>query len=372
MHGRARNSVWQGSFMAKKRIVLTGGGTAGHVTPNIALIERLLAEGWEVHYIGTADGMERALIEGMAGVTYHAISAGKIRRYLAVQNLLDPFRVLRGIGQSRKIIKKIDPDVVFSKGGYVSVPVVIGAGKTHVVAHESDYTPGLANRIASRFSDTVCVTFEDTLRAVRHSKGVFTGTPIRPELYGGERERALRFTGLAGKKPVLLVMGGSQGAAALNGLVAAALPALLARFDIVHLCGKGKRCEAGKQPGYVEYEFIDKELPDLFALADIVLSRAGANAVFEFLALAKPALLVPLPLSASRGDQIQNAAYMEKKGYAMTLEQETATPQTLVAALDTLYRERTRLAENMRRDGRCDGTDGILAEIYRAAGEERP
>ena len=351
-----------------KKIIFTGGGTAGHVTPNIALIRRLQDEGWEVHYIGTEKGMEHALIAALPGVKYHAISSGKLRRYFSWENFIDPFRVLKGIVQSRRIIRSVRPDVVFSKGGFVSVPVVIGAGKTHVVAHESDYTPGLANRIASHFSDTICVTFEDTLRFVGKKKGVFTGTPIRPELYHGDRERALAFTGLTGKKPVLLIMGGSHGAQRLNELVHEALPMLRTRFEIIHLCGRDKAEHAFDCPGYVQYEYITTELPDLFALCDIVLSRAGANAMFEFLALGKPVVFVPLSAASTRGDQLQNTEYCVKKGLALSLDQSTATAETLVAALDTLYRERETFQANMRRDTRLDGTDEILAEIRRAAG----
>ena len=353
----------------KKRIVFTGGGTAGHVTPNIALMEKLLSEGWDVHYIGSETGMERDLIAKMDGVTYHAVATGKLRRYFSWQNFLDPFRVVKGLLQSKRLMKRLDPDVVFSKGGYVSVPVVMASGKTPVVAHESDYSPGLSNRIAARFTNAVCVTFEDTLSAVPGSKGVFTGTPIRPELYRGDRARALAFTGLSGQKPVLLCMGGSLGAQKLNELLRAALPALLQTFDVVHLCGRGKADDAFRAPGYVQYEYIDEELPDLFALADAVVSRAGANAVFELLALNKPAVLVPLPKASTRGDQLLNARYFEKKGYALRLDQETATPAALVSAVQALYRDRDRFIRTMEEDTRADGTEAILAIIRRSARE---
>ncbi len=350
-----------------KRIVFTGGGTAGHVTPNIALIEKLSGDGWDIHYIGTESGMERDLIGAIPNVTYHTISSGKLRRYHSWQNFLDPFRVLKGVGQSQKILKKLHPDVVFSKGGFVSVPVVIAAGKVPVVAHESDYTPGLANRIASLFTDTICCTFEDTLSRVPGHKGVFTGTPIRPELYKGDRARALSFTGFSGSKPVLLAMGGSLGAQRLNELLRGALPELTNRYDVVHLCGHGKLDESLRRDGYVQYEYIDAELPDLLALADVVLSRAGANAVFELLALNKPAVLVPLTTKSTRGDQLLNAAYFEKKGYARQLNQDTATTETLVAEIDALYRNRAAYIRTMELDTRSDGTDTILALIRNAA-----
>ena len=345
-----------------KTIVLTGGGSAGHVTPNLALLPRLRAEGYAVHYIGTAEGIEKDLVK-KEDITYHQISAGKLRRYFSLKNFLDPFRVVRGICQCRRILKQVKPDVVFAKGGFVSVPVVIAArGKAPVVVHESDYTPGLANKISEKFADKICVTFEDTLRYVG-KKGVFTGTPIRPELYGGKRELGLSFTGFGGQKPVLLVMGGSQGAQPLNDALRAALSELTRSYDIIHLCGKGKVDSALNDPAYRQYEYISEELPDLFAAADIVLSRAGANAVFEFLALAKPALLVPLPRYASRGDQILNAGYFARKGYAMTLDQERLTPETLAKALKELYDSRLSFVSRMSADAMADGTDGVMAVI---------
>lgn len=350
-----------------KRIVFTGGGTAGHVTPNIALIERLLGEGWEVYYIGSETGMERELIGAIEGVSYHAIATGKLRRYFSWQNFVDPFRTLKGCFQARRLIRKIRPDVVFSKGGFVSVPVVVGAGKIPVVAHESDFSPGLSNRIACRFTDQICVTFEDTLARVPHRKGVYTGTPIRPTLYAGDRARALEFTGLTGEKPVLLVMGGSLGAQKLNELLRAALPVLNGTFDVIHLCGRGKEDCNCVACGYTQYEYIDRELPDLFALADVVLSRAGANAVFELLALNKPSVLVPLTASSTRGDQLLNAAYFQKKGYAEMVDQNTATPETLCQTIDRVYRDRARYVRTMQEDTRSDGTEAILAIIKSAA-----
>jgi len=350
------------------KIIFTGGGTAGHVIPNIALMHRLKSEGWEVKYIGSKNGMEKAMIEALGDVPYYGIDTGKLRRYFSLQNFLDPFRVLHGVYEAWSIIKREKPDVIFSKGGFVSVPVVVASGRTHVVAHESDYTPGLANRIAGRFADTVCVTFEDTLKYVKHGTAVFTGTPIRPELYHGDKEKAKAFTGFDGTKPVLLVMGGSSGAVALNELLRGALDRLLPVYDIVHLCGRGKVDESLRRGGYLQYEFIDAEMADLLALSDIVLSRAGANAVFELLALAKPAVLVPLPLSASRGDQILNAKYCEKKGYAIHVDQDSATSDSLADAINHLYENRLAYSKAMAEDSKLDGTDEVLHEIRKAAG----
>lgn len=355
----------------EKKIILTGGGSAGHVTPNLALLPQLQAEGIEVHYIGTADGIERTIVSERSDITYHVISSGKLRRYFSWKNFTDPFRVLRGMFQARRIMREVKPAAVFSKGGFVSVPVVIAAHGKHipVVTHESDYTPGLANKINAKFADKICVTFEDTLSHVG-AKGVHTGTPIRPELYEGDKERGLSFLGFDDKKPILLVMGGSLGAAAVNDAVRAALPKLLLSYDIVHLCGKGKVDESLAQPGYRQFEYVNEELPDVFAATDIVVSRAGANAVFEFLALSKPALLIPLPRSASRGDQILNAGYFARKGFAMVLEQESLTPETLLDAVNDLYDRRLSFIATMSAEPLADGTDEVLAVIRSAMEKE--
>lgn len=355
----------------EKKIILTGGGSAGHVTPNLALLPQLQAEGIEVHYIGTADGIERTIVSERSDITYHVISSGKLRRYFSWKNFTDPFRVLRGMFQARRIMREVKPAAVFSKGGFVSVPVVIAAHGKHipVVTHESDYTPGLANKINAKFADKICVTFEDTLSHVG-AKGVHTGTPIRPELYEGDKERGLSFLGFDDKKPILLVMGGSLGAAAVNDAVRAALPKLLLSYDIVHLCGKGKVEESLAQPGYRQFEYVNEELADVLAATDIVVSRAGANAVFEFLALSKPALLIPLPRSASRGDQILNAGYFARKGFAMVLEQESLTPETLLDAVNDLYDRRLSFIATMSAEPLADGTDEVLAVIRSAMEKE--
>jgi UDP-N-acetylglucosamine--N-acetylmuramyl-(pentapeptide) pyrophosphoryl-undecaprenol N-acetylglucosamine transferase len=346
---------------------MTGGGTAGHVTPNIALMPQLRAEGWNLHYAGTADGIERTLIEPIPDVTYHVITSGKLRRYFSLQNLTDPFRIVKGIFESRKLVKKIKPDVVFSKGGFVSVPVVIGAaGKAPIVIHESDYTPGLANRIAGRFASTICVTFEDTL-AYTHKKGVHTGTPIRASLYEGSEQEGLKFAGFTGEKPMLLVMGGSQGAQAVNDAVRAALPGLLEKFNVLHLCGKGKLDGSIDRKGYRQIEYVTEEMPHVFAAADLIVSRAGANSVFEFLALSKPALLIPLPAKTSRGDQVLNASYFERKGYAMMLDQKDVTPASLLKAVGELYDKRLKFISSMSSEPLADGTDEVLEVIRRTA-----
>ena len=351
----------------KKTIVFTGGGTAGHVTPNLALIEKLDRSEWDIHYIGS-DAMEKDLIAAVPDVTYHEIDSGKLRRYASLKTLTMPIHVQKGYCQARRILKALKPAVVFSKGGYVSVPVVAAAkGICPVLTHESDYTPGLANKIDAHFADKVLVTFADTVPLVKHGKGVHTGTPIRPELYKGSREKALAFTGLSGEKPVLLVTGGSLGAVAVNNAVREALPELIKTFDVVHLCGRGKADASVSVPGYVQYEYIRDEMADLFALADAVVSRAGANAVFELLALCKPMLLLPLSGASTRGDQELNAAYFQKRGYARVLKADEVSASSVLREVSALYDARAQYIETMRHAEGVDGTEMILKLIREAA-----
>lgn len=351
-----------------KKIVFTGGGTAGHVTPNLALFDFFDRKEWDIHYIGSKDGIEKQLLSGLEYLTYHAIDAGKLRRYVSLKNITDPLRVIKGYAESKKILNAIKPDVVFSKGGYVSVPVVAAArGICPVICHESDYTPGLANRLAAQFADSVCVTFEDTLPFIKDGKGIWTGTPVRRELLSGNREKGLAFTGLSGNKPILLCMGGSQGAQAVNDSIRTALPELLEQFDVVHLCGKGKTDPNSSYTGYVQYEYVSDEMKDIFAIADVVLSRAGANSVFELLALHKPSVLIPLPLEASRGDQILNAKYFEKKGYALHLDQHKMNARSLCDSVNYVYNNRNQYIESMCSCKNSNGNEIIYKMICDAA-----
>lgn len=348
-----------------RKIVLTGGGTAGHVSPNLALIPRLLQAGYEVDYIGTEKGIEREMIARVPQVHYHAVKSGKLRRYFSWQNFTDPFRVLAGAVQSARLMGKLKPDVVFSKGGFVSVPVVFGAWlhRIPVVCHESDLTPGLANKLCRPFARKFATTFPECADALG-AKAEMTGTPLRPELFQGSRARGLALLGFTGEKPVLLMMGGSLGAQSVNKVLREALPELLKRFDLCHICGKGNLEPAleGTQ-GYRQLEFADKELPDLLATADLVLSRAGSNALCEFQALGKPMLLVPYPKGASRGDQILNAQSLEKRGLCRVLLQEQLTRASLVAALERLWADREQLTTALRDAPPADGTKRVLEMI---------
>ncbi len=348
-----------------KKIVLTGGGTLGHVTPHLALIPHLQESGYEIHYIGTEKGMERDKMASVPGVTYHAVKSGKLRRYFSWQNFTDPFRVIAGAFQASHVIGKIKPDVVFSKGGFVAVPVVFGAWVHHVpvLCHESDLTPGLANKLCKPFARKIATTFPECAAALG-TKAEMTGTPLRPELFRGSRVKGLALLHFDGTKPILLMMGGSSGAQAVNKALREALPQLTEQFDVAHICGKGNLdASLEDTAGYTQVEFLDADLPDVLAAADLVLSRAGSNALCEFQALDKPLLLVPYPKGASRGDQILNAQSYEKRGLCRVLLQENMTADTLSEALKQTWADRATLAANVKAAPPADGTRRVLEMI---------
>lgn len=352
-----------------KRIILTGGGTAGHVTPNIALLPRLRELQYDIQYIGSYNGMEKNLIEKQ-GIPYHGIASGKLRRYFSLQNFTDPFRVLKGFSEANKLIKQLKPDVIFSKGGFVSVPVVI-AGKRNrvpVIIHESDMTPGLANKISIPSASKVCCNFPETLKALPADKAVLTGSPIRQELMTGNKEKARAFCGFKETKPVILIVGGSLGAVAVNDAVRKILPELLKDFQVIHLCGKGKLDSSLTDlNGYVQFEYIQDELKDLFALSDIVISRAGANAICELLALHKPNLLIPLSAKASRGDQILNARSFERQGFSIVIEEEELSDDLLLSSIRKLYETRNEFIQTMSQSSQQNPIETIIGLIEDAA-----
>ena len=352
-----------------KRIILTGGGTAGHVTPNIALLPRLRELGYDVHYIGSYTGIEKVLIEQF-DVPYHGISSGKLRRYFDWKNFTDPFRVIKGFSEANKLIKTLKPDVIFSKGGFVSVPVVLAGKRNHVptIIHESDMTPGLANKLSIPSASKVCCNFPETLEHLPEGKAVLTGSPIRQELLQGSKEAARKLCGFTSDKPVILIVGGSLGSVVVNDAVRAILPELLKDFHVVHLCGNGKTDESLQGlEGYVQFEYIKHELKDLFALTDIVISRAGANAICELLAIRKPNLLIPLSANASRGDQILNARSFERQGFSVVYEEEELTNEVLLNAIHKLYREKDSYIEAMKKSSQQDSINTIIELIENAA-----
>lgn len=352
-----------------KRIILTGGGTAGHVTPNIALLPGLKELGYDIHYIGSYNGIEKELVEQLH-IPYHGISSGKLRRYFSLQNFTDPFRVLKGFGEARNLIKALKPDVIFSKGGFVSVPVVIAGKQLSVptIIHESDMTPGLANKLAIPSATKVCCNFPETLNHLPKEKAVLTGSPIRQELLSGDKAAALAFCKLTPDKPVILIIGGSLGSAVVNDAVRRILPELLKDFHVIHLCGKGKVDDSLKElDGYVQFEYIQQELKDLFALTDMVISRAGANAICELLTLRKPNILIPLSAKASRGDQILNARSFERQGFSIVIQEESLNDQALLTAIRKLYRERDAYISAMEQSSQRDSIQTILGLIKNAS-----
>lgn len=353
-----------------KRIVLTGGGTAGHVTPNIALLDGLKAQGYEIRYIGSYDGIEKSLIE-KEGIPYDGIASGKLRRYFDWKNLSDPFKVGKGYFQALSLLKKFKPDVVFSKGGFVAVPVVLAAQTLRIptVIHESDMTPGLANKLCIPKAKKVCCSFTDTLTYLPKEKAVFTGLPIRKELMSGNRLAGLQFTGLTANKPLLLVVGGSTGSVAVNTAVRNILPELLKEFQVVHLCGKDKLDPSVSAEGYKQYEYIREELKDLLAAADIVVSRAGANAICELLALRKPNVLIPLSKNASRGDQILNANSFARQGFSAVIEEEDITDEALLTLIRNTFANRQTFIDAMNQNSVPDSTSSVIQVIEHAQSE---
>lgn len=353
-----------------KKIVMTGGGTAGHVTPNIALFDSLQKDGYEIHYIGSYEGIEKGLIEDKK-IPYYGISSGKFRRYRSWKNLTDPFRVLHGFFQARRLLGRIRPNVVFSKGGFVSVPVVMAAKTRHipVIIHESDLTPGLANKLAMPSATKVCCNFPETLPYLPKEKAVLTGSPIRQELLHGNKQAAKDFCGFTGDLPILMVMGGSIGSVYINNAIRGFIDTLLTKYQIIHLCGKGNIDESLKdKKGYAQFEYISENLPDLFAAADLVVARAGANSICELLALHKPNILIPLSRNASRGDQILNANSFAKQGFSAVLEEEEVTSEKLMATIDDVMAHRSKYIDAMKNSGQMNAIEtimGLIEEVSR-------
>jgi len=348
--------------LSKYKIIMTGGGTAGHVTPNLALIPKLKEKGFEIKYIGGFDGIEKEIIT-KNNIPFFGISCGKLRRYFDVKNFTDPFKILKGITQSIRIISKEKPDVIFSKGGFVAVPVVIAASikKIPVVAHESDMTPGLANKLSAPFCDKLCVTFRESLKYIKDNKGVLTGSPIREEILHGDKNEGKRICGFKDSKEILLIMGGSLGSKLINEEIRKNLDKLLKDFNIIHICGKGNMDKDYiNMSGYKQFEYVSEELPDLMKAADYIISRAGANSIFEFLALKKPTLLIPLSKKASRGDQILNSKSFAKEGYSLIIEEEEIVGDILYEKVMELKKNKRSLINNMENSQAKNGVEEIV------------
>lgn len=356
-------------------IVFTGGGTAGHVTPNLALINNLRRDGWTINYIGSAAGIEKDMIEAI-DIPFHPISSGKLRRYFSVQNMLDPFKIIAGMIQSFFLFNKLKPNVVFSKGGFVAFPVVVGAwlNRIPVIAHESDMTPGLANKLSFPFVNKICLTFEAGKKHVKQQDKIeVTGTPIRRQLYQGDKVKGLALCGFNDEKPCILVIGGSLGAVSINSSIRTALSQLTERFQVIHLCGKGK-IEPSLQhfAGYCQLEYANEELADLFAAASVVVSRAGANSLYEILALGKPHVLIPLSAQVSRGDQIQNARHFQQLGISVVLQDQQLTAEHLVQAVDNVFNNKNEINNKIKALSIESAEDKIVAIIKEQAHVQSP
>ena len=348
-----------------KKIVLTGGGTAGHVTPNLALMPRLKELGYDIVYMGSVDGIEKKLIADF-DIPYYGVPVGKLRRYLDPKNLTDPFKVIKGFKEAKKYLKEIKPDVVFSKGGYVSVPIVRAAASLKIpcIIHESDITPGLANKICIPKALKVCCNFPETVSRLPKNKAVLTGSPVRSELFSGDAEAAREMCKFNMEKPVIMVIGGSTGSVAINKAVRSSLPELLKDFQVVHLCGNGRIDNLLlTTEGYAQFEYLKGELKDVMALSDIVISRAGANAICELLSLRKPNLLIPLTKAASRGDQILNAQSFESQGFSMVLHEEDLDEVSLVAKVHELYENKDKYVNAMKSGSSANSIDIITGLI---------
>ncbi|AQR97047.1 undecaprenyldiphospho-muramoylpentapeptide beta-N-acetylglucosaminyltransferase [Clostridium saccharoperbutylacetonicum] len=357
--------------MSKYKIIMTGGGTAGHVTPNLALIPKLKEKGFEIKYIGSFNGIEKEIIE-KNNIPFFGISCGKLRRYFDVKNFTDPFKIMKGVIQSIRIISKEQPDIIFSKGGFVAVPVVIAASmkKIPVVAHESDITPGLANKLSAPFCDKLCVTFRESLNYVKGDKGVLTGSPIREEILKGDKFKGKKLCGFTNDKETLLIMGGSLGSKLINDEIRKNLDKLLSEFNIIHICGKGNIEEGLKdRNGYQQFEYVSDELPNLMAAADYIVSRAGANSIFEFLALKKPTLLIPLSKKASRGDQILNSKSFKKEGYSLMIEEEEINEKVLYEKIIELKKRKRELIGNMEKSQAQNGVEAIVEVLLKSIRE---
>ncbi len=333
-----------------KTILFTGGGTSGHVTPNLALINKFLTASWKVVYAGSRQGVEKEIIKRQSNIPYYGIWVGKFRRYLSWRTFFEPIAIGMGLWQAFWLCRKIKPTIVFSKGGFVAFPIVVGAwlNRIPVIIHESDLTPGLANKMSFPFADKICVTFEEGKQHIASKKIVVTGTPIREALLQGVAARGRLYCEFNDQDPVILILGGSQGASVINQIIREILPKLLIHFQIIHICGKGKLDTTfNDQPRYKQFEYLHEELADLFACSDVVVSRAGANSLYELLQLKKPHILIPLSLRASRGDQILNANYFANKGLSHILLEENLSQESLYNMIHHVFQhkkeQKTRL-----------------------------
>ena len=358
------------------KIILTGGGTAGHVTPNFALVPYLKKNNFDIEYIGSKNGMEKDLVK-QENIIYHGISCGKLRRYFSLKNFSDIINIIKGIFEADKLIKKIKPNIIFSKGGFVSVPVVISGwlNKIPVVIHESDMSPGLANKVSLPFAKVMCTSFLikdikknkdiDIKKNSAQEKYVLTGAPIRQELFDGNAERARKKLNFDSRQ-VLLIIGGSQGSKKINSLIRNALNKLNS-YQIIHICGKNNLEPDINQENYRQFEYVSRDLADYFKLADIIISRSGSNSIFEILALKKLNILIPLSKKASRGDQILNAKFFESQGFSEVLLEESLNQDLFLDTIKKLFKNKELYIRRMQENNFINGCEKIMAQIKKYA-----
>ena len=357
------------------KIIFTGGGSAGHVTLNLALIPLFLEKGWDVKYIGSKGGMEKDLVAKIPEVTYYAIETGKLRRYFSWQNFLDMLKIPVGIIQAVGIVLKEKPDIIFSKGGFVSFPVVLAGFvcRVKVVMHESDVTPGLANKMSLPFVSRFFTTFDDTVKYVKDkSKVDYIGPVLSDRFENGDKKRALDLCRFNDDKPVLMLVGGSLGAKTINDAVKNNLPALLKKYQVIHICGRGQTDESLETDGYKQFDYVNTEFKDLMKLADVVVSRAGSNAIFELLSLYKPMVLVPLPSASSRGEQSLNAKSFASKGYAEVIADEKLTDSALfLETIDKVFDNRQKYSETMHNsDFKATNSKDLVLKVMELAAKK--
>lgn len=334
-----------------KKIIFTGGGSAGHVTPNLALIKKFRQEDWEIEYIGSYDGIEKEIIT-KADISYHPISTGKLRRYFSWKNFLDLFNIFYGIIQALILCYKLKPNVIFSKGGFVSFPVVIAAwlNRIPVVIHEADLTVGLANKLCFPFASKVCITFPETIDYMKSKdKVVVTGVPIRESFFHGDAAKGMDLCSFTANKKIILVFGGSVGSGTINQVVRQLLPGLLDNFQVVHICGENKIDLNCDYVGYKQFTYLYYDFPHLLAAADLVIARSGANSIYEIIAMRKPNILIPLPKTASRGDQIVNAEYCVNRGFSEMILSEDLTPELLLQKISLVEKNHDVMGEAMKK-----------------------
>ncbi len=342
-----------------KKVLLTGGGTSGHVTANLALMHLLQKENMGIYYIGRTVGIEKDLVEKVdyCKPTYYGISSGKLRRELNFENVKDFFKVGKGFFEAKKILKEVKPDIIFSKGGFVVVPVILAAKTLNIpiIIHESDYTPGLANKIAIPFAKVVCTSFESTKKFINKAEVLYTGSPIREEVLKGNYETGKSFASFKEDKKVLLLIGGSQGARVLNEVLRKSVTkGYLSDFNVIHIVGKGNLDTSLNFDNYKQFEYLNNELPHILAYSDFVITRGGANTLFELLALKKPHIIVPLSKKASRGDQIENAKEFSEKGYSKVIFEEDFTEDSLKENLLDLRNNYKSYVTNMEKYDKKD------------------